>query len=309
MTFSVTILGSSSALPTSKRFSTAQVLNVHERFFLIDCGEGVQIQLRKFRIKFGKINHIFISHLHGDHFFGLFGLLSSFHLLGRETDLNIYSHPELEEILKNLSWFFDELKFKIIFHPLNYETSEVIYSGKYVEVKSFPLKHRIPTCGFLFKEKPKQRNIRKEYVDRYNIPIKDIVKIKQGADFVTDKGITIPNKELTIPPPVPRSYAFCSDTAFDERIIPEIQNVDLLYHESTYLQDLKKQAAETFHSTASQAAAIAQKANAGKLIIGHFSSRYKEVQSFLDEAQLVFPNTFVAEDGETHDVEICKAEM
>lgn len=301
MSFQLTILGSSSALPTSKRFSTAQVLNVHERFFLIDCGEGTQMQLRRSKVGFGRINHIFISHIHGDHIFGLFGLLSSFNLLGRRSDLNIYADPKLETILNSLSpYFFYDLKYKIVYHYLDAKTSTLIYEDKLVEVHSIPLKHTIPTCGFLFKEKEKPLNIKKDAIDRYNISIRDIVKIKNGEDYVTDKGDVILNKELTILPPPTKSYAYCSDTAYAEKIIPLIKDVDLLYHETTFMNDMAKRAKKTGHSTTIQAATIAQKANAKKLIIGHFSSRYNDLQPLHEEALSVFENTIIANDGESY---------
>lgn len=318
MSFSLTILGSSSALPTSKRSPTAQVLNVQEHFFLIDCGEGTQIQLRKYKLKFSKINHIFISHLHGDHFFGLFGLISTFGLLNRISDLHIYAHPELEKILTCISIQMcqpensptgsgqageNKLPFKIIYHHINSKQSELVYEDDKLTVETIPLKHKIHTCGFLFREKPKPRNIKKELVEIYKIPIKDIIKIKQGADFTSEDGKLITNKELTIQPPKPRSYAFCSDTLYNEDIIPIIKDVDLLYHEATFMHDLEEKAKQSFHSTTIQAAKIAKKANVSQLIIGHFSARYKDDNDVLEEAKSVFQNTQAAEDGKTYSVE------
>ena len=313
MSFSLTILGSSSALPTSKRSPSAQVLNVQERLFLIDCGEGTQIQFRKYKVKFSKINHIFISHLHGDHFFGLFGLISTYSLLNRTNDLHIYAHEELEKILSCISIQMyqpensgeNKLPFKIIYHHINSKQSELIYEDNKLTVETIPLKHKIHTCGFLFREKPKPRNIKKELVETYKIPVKDIIKIKQGADFITNDGKLITNKELTIPPPKPRSYAFCSDTLYNEDIIPIIKDVDLLYHEATFMHDLEDKAKLTFHSTTIQAANIAKKANVSKLIIGHISSRYKDDNAVLEEAKSVFQNTKLAEDGKTYSVENC----
>ncbi len=298
MKFELTILGSSSALPTSKRNLTAHVLNVYERYFLIDCGEGTQVQLRKNRIPFGRINHVFISHIHGDHFYGLFGLLSSFNLLKREKDLHIYAHRSLKKGVKYIMKHYEgQFSYKIYFHELNTENVEKIYEDEHVEVLSMPLTHKIPVAGFLFKEKPRPPNIKKSYVQHYQIPIKNIHQIKEGADYQTPDGKIIPNSELTYSPYKQRSYAFCTDTAYDESIIPYIVNVDLLYHEATFTEEHSDQAENTYHSTAKQAGTIAKKANTKKLIIGHFSARYKTVEDFLSEATSIFPNTLVAEDG------------
>lgn len=303
MKFSVTILGSNSAFPTSKRFPTAHVLNVHERFFLIDCGEGTQLQIRRNKFRFGKINHIFISHLHGDHYFGIFGLISTMALLGRKSDLHIFAMPDLETILEfQLRYFYEDLPYKIIFHPLQTKNPELIYEDKSLTVESFPLKHRIPTCGFLFKEKKHDARIKKEMIDFYQIPIRDIVNIKQGADFINKEGETIPNDRLTYPSGQQRSYAFCSDTAYSEKIVPVIQGVDLLYHEATFLHEKADQAKKSGHSTALQAAQIAKKANVKKLIIGHYSSRYKDVTPLVDEARSVFPETYPANENESWEV-------
>lgn len=305
MTFELTILGSSSAVPTSKRNLTAHVLNAHERFFLIDCGEGTQLQIRKNKIRFGKINHIFISHLHGDHIFGLFGLISTFSLLNRQTDLHIYAHKELEHILENHIVYFERtLPFTIVYHHLNPEKNEIIYEDKRITVETIPLKHRIPTCGFLFKEKPHLRNLRKNVVQQFEIPIRKIQEIKEGADLELFDGQTIPNAELTLPPYKQRSYAYCTDTAYSEKIIPIIQHVDLLFHDATFNEQLSRQAKKTFHSTAKQAATIALKANVRKLIIGHFSARYKDVTPLVEEAGKVFNPVFPAEDGEKYVVEL-----
>lgn len=298
MSLTLTILGSSSALPTSKRFSTAQVINMLERFFLIDCGEGTQIQMRKFKIPFGKINNIFISHLHGDHFFGLLGLISTFNLIGRENDLNIYCPADLENILNcQFNYFENNLSFKIIYHPLNFDNPEIIYEDNKLTVKSFPLKHKIPTCGFLFEEKQKPRNIIKEKIEQLHISIKDIVKIKQGDDFVANNGKIYKNEDLTLPPVKPLSFAYCSDTAYYEDVVPIINNVDLLYHEATFMNDMRERAKQTFHSTTIDAATIAKKSNVKQLIIGHFSARYKDIEPALQEAKSIFPNSIAAEDG------------
>lgn len=298
MKFSLTILGSSSALPTSQRFLSAQVLNVHERFFLIDCGEGTQIQLRRNRIKFGRINHIFISHLHGDHVFGLPGLISTFNLLGRKTDLHIYAHKPLKQILNQfLGQFYTSPGFKLIYHIIPDDTSAILYSDEVCQVESFPLKHRITCSGFLFKENPKLKNIRKDAIERYGIPLKDIKSIKEGADFITDEGIRIPNEELTLKPSLPKCYAFITDTVFIPELSEKIKEADLLYHEATYLDNDTFLAQETGHSTAKQAATLAQLANVKKLVLGHFSSRYKSYDEFLIQAKEVFSNVVLAEES------------
>lgn len=303
MAFELTILGSSSATPTSERYPTAQVLNASGRFFLIDCGEGTQIQIRRQKIGFGKITRIFISHLHGDHFYGLIGLISTLNLLGMKKDIHIYSPSQLKDVIQpQLDFLKADLQFNILFHPLNFKKPQLIFEDKKVEVVSFPLKHSINCCGFLFREKQKEANIKKECIKMYNIPIAQIKQIKQGADFVTSDGETIPNSELTTPPSLPQSYAFCSDTAFHPQITEVIQGVNLLYHEATFTEKLRDWADKTYHSTALDAAKIAKMANAGKLIIGHFSSRYKTTEPFLTEARTIFPNTEDVVDGKTYSI-------
>lgn len=303
MAFTFTILGSSSALPTSKRFTSAYVINVHERFFLIDCGEGAQMQLRKYKIKLGKINHIFISHIHGDHVFGLFGLISSFNLLGRENNLHIFGPPDLERIIHGyLKDFYINLFFEIIFHPVNCTRSVRIYEDEKIKVNTIPLKHRIPTCGFLFREQPTLPNLKKDMIEKYDIPISKRQGIKEGDGFITETGGIVPNHELVIPAPEPKAFAYCSDTSYNEGILTQIRNVDLLYHEATYGSELQELARESMHSTASEAARLASKASAKKLVIGHFSARYKDLTPLLVEARKVFNNTFIAEDGKTFTV-------
>lgn len=298
MPFSVTILGSSSAIPTSNRFLTAHLVNHDERFFLIDCGEGTQIQLRRLKTKFSRINHIFISHLHGDHVFGLFGLISSMSMLGRKIPLHIYSNSKLEEILKShFSFFNDDIKFPIVYHPIGSKNSELIYDDNKIEIITIPLKHRIPCVGFLFREKKKLRNIKKIAIEEYNLGIKDIIAIKKGEDFISDNGKIIPNNLITTSPPLSKSYAFCTDTKYNENIIPLISGVDILYHESTFLSSDIKLAKSTYHSTAAQAATIALKANVKQLVIGHFSSRYKHDKEYLTEAKSIFENTIMAKEG------------
>ncbi len=300
MQFSVTILGSNSALPITNRFPTAQVLNASGRLFLIDCGEGTQLQLRKRKIKFSKINNIFISHLHGDHCFGLLGLISTFGLLGRKNDLNIYAHKDLETLLKPwLQYFAKDLTYKIVFNKIDTTKSELIFEDDKIKVSTIPLSHRIPTCGFLFQEQEKDLHINRDAVDFYEIPIKWMHRIKKGEDYIKENGEIIKNHLLTKKPAKPRTYAFCSDTKYEENIVPIIKNVDLLYHEATFTNDNKKMADKTHHSTAEEAAKIAKLANVKKLIIGHFSSRYKQLDIFLDESKAVFPNTELALEGKT----------
>ncbi|MFP4620056.1 MAG: ribonuclease Z [Bacteroidales bacterium] len=304
MKFELTILGSSSALPTSQRNLTAHVLNVYERFFLIDCGEGTQIQLRRNKVKFGKINHIFISHLHGDHFYGLFGLLSTFNLLDRTNDLNIYAPQPLKNGIDYIRRNFEgQLNYNIRFHPLNPHEKELIYEDNRIEIHSFPLKHKVPTSGFLFTEKPRLPNIKKSYVKKYNIAVKDIHHIKSGGDYTISNGKIIPHEEITEPPYRRRSYAFCSDTAYNEKMLPVIHNVDILYHEATFQEEHKEEAEKTLHSTAKQAAEIAKKAQANKLIVGHFSARYKKIDNLLNEAREIFQDTIPAEDGLIYEIQ------
>ncbi len=304
MTFSVTVLGSNSALPISERNPTAQVLNVSERFFLIDCGEGTQLQLRKNRVRFNRINHIFISHLHGDHVYGLPGLISTYGLLGRTGDLHIYAHPDLETLLTpHIVYFNPHLPFRVIFHPVLNNEAKVIYEDDKLSVTTIPLIHRVPTVGFVFREKAFERSVNKAMTDFYRVPLKWLPEIKRGKDYLTPEGEKILNKRLTFDPPRARSYAFCTDTRYTESIIPYIKGVDLLYHEATFLSDLEALAEKTFHSTARQAALLAQKAEVKQLIIGHFSSRYKDLTPFEDEARQVFENTSLAREGKVFRVE------
>ncbi|HOO85436.1 MAG TPA: ribonuclease Z [Prolixibacteraceae bacterium] len=296
--FEITILGTGSALPTSQRYHTAHVLNVRERFFLIDCGEGTQNQMRKYGVKFSRIEHIFISHLHGDHYFGLIGLITSYLLLGRKTDLHIYSHSMLPDLLKpQIDMMGDELSYKIIWHPLNFKRSETILENKVVKVMSVPVQHRFPCCAFLFTEAPNELNVRKEQIEKYQVPLTEIYNIKKGADFIDKNKQLIPNSELTLPALKQRSYAFCTDTAFMPELSEVFKDVDLLYHEATFDKTNQKRAAETFHSTAQQAAQMAKMSNAGQLLIGHFSSRYKNIEKLLNEAREEFENCIAANEG------------
>ncbi|MDD2634246.1 MAG: ribonuclease Z [Bacteroidales bacterium] len=297
MDFKLRILGSSSALPTSERFPTAQVVLYNNEPYLIDCAEGTQMQMRKYAVPFGKLKNIFISHLHGDHFYGLFGLLSSFNLLGRKQTLNIYAPDKLKVIYETvLNLNNDQLKYKINFVALKDNGKNKIFENKHIQIYSFPLKHSKPVWGFLFKEKQKAQNIKKEVIKEYNLSIKQILAIKNGKDVIIDN-MVIENQQLTTTPAKPLSYAFCTDTLPIKDLNKYFCGVDLLYHEATFGSELQQIASETMHSTAAQAAMIAKKTNAKKLVIGHFSSRYKTVEKLLKEANEVFPNTIEATDG------------
>jgi len=301
MAFKLTVLGSNSALPTTNGFPSAHVLNIHEHFFLIDCGEATQIQLRRNKINFNKIERIFITHLHGDHFFGLFGLISTFSLLGRIRNLHIYADSAIKDILYTVL-DKETIKFQIIFHPLNFKKGSTIFENNSIIIKSFPLKHRINTCGFYFSEKLKDKNIRKEFIQKYNISIRDIVRIKKGADYTTEDGEFIKNELLTTPPAPTRSYAYCSDTAYSEDIIDTIKNVDLLYHEATFEEEDLELATKTGHSTGKQAALIAKQAKTKKLLIGHFSTRYPKTDTILEEAKEIFENTIAVQANDFFEV-------
>jgi ribonuclease Z len=297
--FGVTILGNNSALPAYERHPTAQVVTLNEHLFLIDCGEGTQMQLARYKVKRGKINHIFISHLHGDHYFGLMGLITSMSLLGREHDLHIYAPPPLKNIIElQLSVASTNLPFTLHFHPLEQEGA-LIDHAKF-SVSCFSTKHRIPCWGFIIREKKKPRKIDKEKITTYEIPAAYYERLKEGLDYETRSGGIIKNEWVTLPGIPPKSYAFCADTIYDESIAAKTKDVSLLYHETTYLKDLEARAADRFHSTTLQAAAIAKKANAQKLLIGHFSSKYETLEPFLEETIREFPNTQLAIEGVTY---------
>ena len=291
----LTILGFNSAIPTVNSSPTAQFLEMEERAFLIDCGEGTQVQLRKAKARFSKINHIFISHLHGDHCFGLPGLIASFRLLGRETPLHIYAPKGINEMLETIFRITETHRgFEVVYHELESKKSEKIYEDNRVEVFTIPLNHRIYCNGYLFREKPKERHLNMAEISKYpEIETCDYHNLKLGKDFVLSDGYILKNEVLTTPPSKPVSYAFCSDTRYWEEVVSVIENVDVLYHEATFLHDLKEMADYTGHTTALEAARIARKANVGKLILGHFSNRYGDVTVFTDEAREIFPNTFL----------------
>jgi ribonuclease Z len=293
---SVTILGSNSAVPAHNRHPTAQVLQTLDHTFLIDCGEGTQMQMNMFKIRRSKINQIFISHLHGDHYFGLIGLLTSFGLNHRTADLHIYSPTPLKEIINlQLDACKANLSYSLVFH--NLENEEIIFEDKKIVVESFKVNHRIECWGFLFREKKNLRKIDPKKIKKYNIPTSFYESLHEGKDYVTNDNKLIKNELLTTPVKPPKSYAYCADTSYFEQIVEKIKGVDLLYHESTYLHALEEKAVSRFHSTAKQAAMIAKKAGAKKLIIGHFSSMYETLDEFKTEACDVFENTDIAEEG------------
>ena len=298
MIFKVNILGCGSATPTLRRNPTAQVVNLLERHFLIDCAEGTQLQMRKYGIKFQKINHIFISHLHGDHYLGLIGFLSTLHLLGRTKELHVFGPEALKEIIfSQLKASQSFLSYHIEFHSLTAKVSELIYEDDKVSVSTIPLKHRIYCNGFLIQEKQHEHRINLAAVTQHQIPIAWYHRLKKGEDYVSDNK-TIPVAELTFPPYPSRSYAYCSDTAYLEAIIPLIKGADLLYHEATFLSEHKKRAHQTQHSTIEEACIIAKKSEVKKLIVGHYSARYKSTAPFLEEALPIFENTTTVEDGD-----------
>ncbi len=291
------IIGCGSALPTKDHFPTSQMLELRDKQYMIDCGEGTQIRMQQMHLKTTRLGHIFISHLHGDHCFGLIGMISTFGMLKRTADLHIHAHPDLERLLSPLlKYFCTDISFQIELHPINPAVHELIFEDRSVEVYTIPLKHRVPSCGFLFKEKAGLPHIKREMIEFYNVPTSKIGRIKLGEDFTTEDGELIPNSVFTSDPTPASSYAYCSDTAFREDIIPIIESVDILYHEATFAEDEAVRARQTMHSTARQAAEIAKRANVKKLIIGHFSARYPNKNILLNEAKEVFENTELAAD-------------
>jgi ribonuclease Z len=294
----LTILGCYAATPRTMTNPTSQVLEIANRMFLIDCGEGTQVQLRKNKVKFSKINHVFISHLHGDHFFGLIGLISTFSLLNRQGDLHIHAPKGAKEvILLQLRLSNSWTGYNLYFHELESHEPEVVFEDDKVIVTTIPLKHRVYTNGFLFREKPGYRKLNLNAVLNYNIETCYYHKIKSGSDMKLEDGGVIPNAELTFDPIPPKSYAFCSDTVYTESILPLLQDVDVLYHESTFLESEAHLCERTMHTTAKQAAAIARQANAKQLVLGHFSTRYPSIEPFKEEAVTVFENVLLADDG------------
>lgn len=292
----LTILGNNSAIPAFGRNPTAQVLQNQEEAFLIDCGEGTQSQLSRYKIKRSKISHVFISHLHGDHYFGLIGLLTSMSMLNRTQDLHIYGPPMLQDIIDlQLKAADTVLCYKVHFHALSDEC--VIAETNKMRIECFRTKHRIDCWGFLFREKKNPRRIDPDRVKSYEIPASFYDHLQRGEDYTTRKGTIIPNEEVTIPNLKPKSYAFCADTVYDTSLVEKIKGVDLVYHETTYLKGMEAKALERYHCTTVQAADIALRAGAGKLIIGHFSSKYETLDEFLEETKAIFENTALAQEG------------
>lgn len=296
--FKIHILGCGSALPTLRHNPSAQVVEIREKQFLVDCAEGTQMQMRRSRIGFNKLSAVFISHIHGDHCFGLIGMLSSFGLLGRTMPLSIYAPKELKPVLDMLlATFCNDFDYDIHFHAVDTTRKQVIYEDRSLTVESIPLRHRLPCSGFLFREKPTLPHIRRDMIDFYHIPISQINNIKNGASWTDEDGNEIPNSRLTRPADPPRSYAYCSDTCYMEELAGMIEGVTCVYHESTYADGDIEKARKYFHSTASQAATVARDAHAGKLLLGHYSSKYDNEALILDQAREVFPNSELTTEG------------
>ena len=296
--FEVHILGCGSALPTTRHNATAQVIDLRDKLYMIDCGEGTQMQYRRSGLSFSRLNHIFISHLHGDHCFGLIGLISTFGLLGRTATLHIHAFPELETLLRpQLDFFCEGMPYVVEFHPFPHGCTDIIYEDRSVSVRAFPLSHRVPCCGFVFQEKPTAAHIKREMIDFYNIPFSQINRIKNGEDYITEEGKVIPNSRLTTPADTPRKYVYCSDTQFNPNNVQYIRDADMLFHEATFAEDHLARAKQTHHSTARQAAEMARLSGAKRLLIGHYSARYTDEKILLNEAREVFADTFLAEEG------------
>jgi len=300
--YSLKILGSGSAKATIDRFHAAHVLQMRERQFLIDCGEGAQIRMKQYAARTSRLGHIFISHLHGDHCLGLMGLLSTFGMLGRVSDLTIHAHPDIEKLLGNqIRYFCADAPYKIIFAPFDPRKVETIYDDRAVTVKTLPLKHTVPTCGFLFEEKPLPRHLNKKMCDAWNVPVAQYKNLIAGEDFVAADGEVVANCRLTTEPTPSKRFAYMSDTAYTESCLDLIKGVDLLYHEATYLSSVDVIKLKTrMHSSAAQAAELARKAEVGKLVIGHYSSSYNDIKVFEDEARETFAETYAAKDGDTY---------
>jgi ribonuclease Z len=304
MKFEVTILGSSSATPIYNRNPTSQALNINERLYLIDCAEGTQQQMLHFNVKASRIDYIFISHLHGDHYLGLVGLLSSMHLNGRTKPLAIFAPSHLKEIIDlQLKYSETALQYEIEYFDTRSDKPEIILENQDITVETIPLDHRIDCTGFLFKQKKRNRKLIKEKIDELNIPIEYYTALKKGVNYTANDGTVYPNDFLTLPSDDPKSYAFCSDTLYNEMYFEQIKGVTLLYHEATFLNDMLERAQVTYHTTALQAARVALITGAGKLILGHFSARYKTLNELLEEAQTIFPNTELAIEGRVFIIE------
>ena len=295
--FKIHILGCGSALPTLHHYASAQVVEMRGKQFMIDCGEGTQMQLRRSRIRFTKLSAVFITHLHGDHCFGLIGMISTFGLLGRTAKLDVYAPKELELMLQEqMRMFCHNFDYEVAFHAVDTRKQQVVYEDRSLTVESIPLEHRMPCCGYLFKEKATLPHIRRDMIDFYQIPVSQINNIKAGADWITAEGETVPNSKLVEVADQPRSYAYCSDTRYIPTLHERIRGVTALYHESTYGEDNLLMAEKYYHSTARQAALVARDAGAGKLLLGHYSSRYEDENVLLNEAKQVFENSFLCDE-------------
>ena len=296
--FNINILGCGSALPTTRHLATSQIVDLRDKLYMIDCGEGTQVQMRRMRVRFGRLAHIFISHLHGDHCFGLPGLISTLGMLGRTGELVVHGPKEVETYLRPvMDLFCRGMEFEVRFNPVDTRSHSLVMEDRSLSVYSIPLKHRIPTCGYLFAEKPKEAHIIREMTDFYQVPVRCMKDIKQGQDYVTPEGEVVPNSRLTRPAAPHKRYAFCSDTAYNRSIIPIIEGADLLYHEATFAECDLARAKETFHSTARQAAEIARDAHVKRLVIGHYSARYEDLSELHREAEAVFPGTILGNEG------------
>ena len=296
--FEVNVLGCGCAIPTKRHFPASQVINIREKLSMIDCGEGTQLQMRRLKLRFMDLRNIFITHLHGDHCFGLPGLISTLGMLGRTAKLHVYAPEAYEELFGHqLDFFCEGMEYEVVFHAVDTERHEVVYEDRSMEVSTLPLDHRIACCGYLFREKPTLPHIRRDMIDYYNIPFCEIGNIKNGADWTLADGTVIPNSRLTRPADPPRSYAYCSDTAYKPSLQEYLEGVTLLYHEATFGEDRTDRASTTHHSTARQAAMMAKTCHAKRLLIGHYSAHYPDENVLLREAKEVFPNTVAANEG------------
>lgn len=301
--FKIHILGCGSALPTLKHNASSQLIEMRGKCFMVDCGEGAQMQFRRSHIHFSKLNAIFISHMHGDHCFGLMGLLSTLGMLGRTSKLRIYAPKDYEPLFKQqVEFFMQTMEYEMEMIPVDTEKQQVIYEDHSLTVETVPLQHRVPCCGFIFREKPTLPHIRRDMIDYYGIPVSQINNIKNGADWTNEDGDVIPNARLVQPADSPRSYAYCSDTRYMPALKEQVKGVTVLYHESTYTSDQEDRAKIYYHSTARQAATIAAGAGVGSLLLGHYSARYNDEQVLLEEAKAVFPNSILTQEGMVFDV-------
>lgn len=301
--FKIHILGCGSALPTLKHNASSQLIEMRGKCFMVDCGEGAQMQFRRSHIHFSKLNAIFISHMHGDHCFGLMGLLSTLGMLGRTSKLRIYAPKDYEPLFKQqVEFFMQTMEYEMEMIPVDTEKQQVIYEDHSLTVETVPLQHRVPCCGFIFREKPTLPHIRRDMIDYYGIPVSQINNIKNGADWTNQDGDVIPNARLVQPADSPRSYAYCSDTRFMPALKEQVKGVTVLYHESTYTSEQEDRAKIYYHSTARQAATIAAGAGVGTLLLGHYSARYNDEQVLLEEAKAVFPNSILTQEGMVFDV-------